>query len=80
VPVAYTRAALRSLERLPGNVRATILARVDRLAAAPRAFNQKRLKARTGSRLRVGDWRIFFTWEGDVLQVHAVAHRREAYR
>lgn len=31
-------------------------------------------------RLRLGDYRLCFTPEGDLLQVHWVRHRREAYR
>jgi mRNA interferase RelE/StbE len=39
----------------------------------------KRLKGRAGSRLRVGDWRIIFYTEGNVIVVVAVGHRREIY-
>lgn len=31
-------------------------------------------------RLRLGDYRLCFTPEGDLLHVHWVRHRREAYR
>jgi mRNA-degrading endonuclease RelE of RelBE toxin-antitoxin system len=31
-------------------------------------------------RLRVGDFRIFFTPVGDTLRIHAVANRKDAYR
>lgn len=31
-------------------------------------------------RLRVGDYRVFFTLEGDCLRVAGVRHRSEAYR
>lgn len=31
-------------------------------------------------RLRVGDFRIFFTPVGDILRVHGVANRKDAYR
>jgi len=31
-------------------------------------------------RLRVGDYRVFFRYRDDGIQVEAVKHRREAYR
>ena len=31
-------------------------------------------------RLRVGDYRVFFSPIGDTLRIHAVKNRREAYR
>jgi mRNA interferase RelE/StbE len=39
----------------------------------------KRLKARRGSRLRVGDWRVIFYEEDHSIIVVAVGHRREIY-
>jgi mRNA interferase RelE/StbE len=42
----------------------------------------KALKGESGElRLRVGDYRVRFTNEtGDAIRIHAVRHRREAYR
>jgi len=42
----------------------------------------KQLKGESGElRLRVGDYRVRFTHEGgDTIRIHAVRHRREAYR
>jgi mRNA interferase RelE/StbE len=41
----------------------------------------KRLHGRENEfRLRLGDYRLCFTPEGDLLFVHWVRHRREAYR
>ncbi|MBI4504566.1 MAG: type II toxin-antitoxin system RelE/ParE family toxin [Chloroflexi bacterium] len=60
-----------------------------RLAEALRRFAEqqlgdvKRLRGRGEEwRLRVGDWRVFFTYEfGEgVLRVLRVRHRRDAYR
>ena len=39
----------------------------------------KRLKGRSGARLRVGDWRIIFDESKDAIVVVAVGHRREIY-
>ena len=42
----------------------------------------RKLRGQSGElRLRVGDYRVRFTeTEGDTLQIHAVRHRKEAYR
>lgn len=41
----------------------------------------KRLKGEPEEvRLRVGDWRVRLTEEGETLRIHSVRHRSEAYR
>jgi mRNA interferase RelE/StbE len=39
----------------------------------------KALKGVAGMRLRVGDWRVLFTTESDIITIHAVGHRRDIY-
>jgi mRNA interferase RelE/StbE len=31
-------------------------------------------------KFRIGDWRVVYTIENDVIVVHAIGHRREIYR
>ncbi len=31
-------------------------------------------------KLRIGDWRVVYTIENDVISIHAVGHRREIYK
>jgi len=38
-----------------------------------------RLRGRSGSRLRVGDWRVLFEDDGQTITVYAVGHRRDIY-
>jgi mRNA-degrading endonuclease RelE of RelBE toxin-antitoxin system len=43
--------------------------------------NVKQLRGKESEfRLRLGDYRLCFTPENDLLRVHWVRHRREAYR
>jgi mRNA interferase RelE/StbE len=44
--------------------------------------NVKALQGQPGYRLRVGDWRVIYTLQDEVLTVLIIriAHRREAYR
>jgi mRNA interferase RelE/StbE len=62
--VTYTSQAARELDRLPGNMKTRILAKVRLLAEAPYAPNNN-VKALKGVeerqyRLRVGDWRVIY--------------------
>ncbi|MXZ71474.1 MAG: type II toxin-antitoxin system RelE/ParE family toxin [Acidobacteria bacterium] len=41
----------------------------------------KRIRTHSGLRLRVGDWRVFFTRRDEgVIEIDTILHRREAYR
>ncbi len=76
--VAFTSAAARQWLALSADVRHRLDAKLSTLAQTG-AGNVKRLKGRTGARLRVGDWRIIFYLEGDTIIVAAVGYRREIY-
>jgi len=39
----------------------------------------KRLRGHDGARLRVGDWRVVFVTESDLIIVTAAGHRRDIY-
>jgi len=63
VEVVFTRAAERSLERLPLRRRRQIVLRIEALAADPTA-RRRGVKPLAGSglfRLRVGDYRVLFS-------------------
>ena len=71
--VEFSRDAFKSLRRMPRNTAQLIRAKIDGLARDPRAPNNnvKKLTARPGYRLRVGDWRVIYDLH-DVLRVLAV--------
>jgi mRNA interferase RelE/StbE len=74
------RAELLALDR---PIQTRVLRSLARLADDPRnAANVKAMKGSYQYRLRVGDWRVVYTLDDDVLLVMVVrvAHRREAYR
>ena len=80
--IAYSKAALKTLSRMPANVSAMICAKIALLAADPatQANNVKALKGEPGVfRLRVGDWRVLYTDQGEILAVIRVAPRGSAY-
>jgi len=62
---------------------ARIVAAIERVAANPRAPNNNMLPltgVKNGFRLRLGDWRVSFTLEGDMMDVFEIAPRGGAHK
>lgn len=76
----YTRRAAKDMEDLPIDDRKRVLDAVDRFAASG-VGDMRALGGqwRGRFRLRVGNWRVIFRQENDIVVVR-VLHRREAYR
>jgi mRNA interferase RelE/StbE len=74
-------AAEKSLRRIDPSMRARIRGAVALLAIDPRPPASRRLRGRDGYRVRIGDYRILYRIEDDVLVVVVVTvgHRREVY-
>jgi len=76
--------ATKVLRRMPINTAAIIREKLDFLAQNPYAPNPnvKKLKGRAGYRLRVGDWRVFYTLHDTELEIFVIkiAPRGGAYK
>ena len=80
--IAYSRAAVRTLARMPRNLADRIRARVSAYADDPasQARSVRRLRSSEGFlRLRVGDWRVVMRDAGTLEVLHATT-RGHAYR
>jgi mRNA interferase RelE/StbE len=79
--ISFTRAALKSLRRMPANTAALIRGKITAYAEDPasQANNVRALKGRTGIRLRVGDWRVIMDDQGNVLAVLQIGPRSGIY-
>ncbi|MCG8505285.1 MAG: type II toxin-antitoxin system RelE/ParE family toxin [Sphingomonadales bacterium] len=82
--VLYTRTALRALARAPANIRERIRDKIALLDSDPEALanNVTRLVGSDAWRLRVGDWRVIYKWQGPdpvVLVVLDVGPRGRIY-
>lgn len=76
-------AARRSIAALPREAQVRIASAIDSLATGPRPPGVTKLRGPEGFyRVRVGDYRIVYAIDDDVLLVLVVAvgHRREVYR
>jgi len=82
--VTYSKEASKALRHMPKNMALIILKKIEDLALNPYSKNHniKKLKGIEGFRLRVGDWRILYQIQNDVLQIYIVtiAPRGGAYR
>ena len=80
--LVFTRAAARSLARMPKITEDLIREKLHLYAQEPGSLanNVKALKGEGNRfRLRVGDWRAVFTIEPDRIIVHAVGPRGSIY-
>jgi mRNA interferase RelE/StbE len=79
--VVFHAPALRTLARIPRNEADRIRRKIYQYAADPAAqkANVKKLQGRAGFRLRVGNWRVIFDENGDVLDVLEVDSRGSIY-
>lgn len=74
-------AAVRALRKLDPQVRPRIQGAIALLAQEPRPPAARALQGRPGLRVRLGDYRIIYIVDDDVLLVVVVTlgHRREVY-
>jgi mRNA interferase RelE/StbE len=81
--VSFRRSAEKDLRRLDAAMQRRVLRATSRLAGEPRPAGCRRLHgSENGFRIRVGDYRIVYTVDDEVLVVaiERVRHRREVYR
>ena len=80
--IAYSKAALRTLGRIPTTTATLIRDKIKQYPNDPSSLanNVKALKGYDGVlRLRVGDWRVLFTEDGEVIAIFRIAPRGGAY-
>lgn len=82
--ISFTPSAERDYKKLPTEVRERVKDIFDGgFATDPLAQEFHATKLATpfpGYRMRVGDYRILFTFEVNLVQVYRIKHRRDAYR
>ena len=79
--VEFRPAATRDLKRLDRDVAERVRGAVALLAVDPRPPQARALRGRPGYRLRLGDYRVIYNIDDDVLVVVVVrlGHRRQVY-
>lgn len=81
--IEYSAPALKTLRRMPADLRALVKAKIAAVAVAPHAqhANVTRLQGRPEFRLRVHDWRVIYRVLDDrvVLLVIKIGVRGQVY-
>lgn len=65
--VVLTKTVQKQLNKLPDQLADTLLDAIEKLADDPRPDGCKKLKGRSGYRIRKGDYRIIYDIHDDIL-------------
>ena len=71
--------AIKDLKKLEASISNRIYKKVDELIENPLSKDIKKIKGMNAFRLRVGDYRIIFEIEKDIICVLKVGHRKNIY-
>lgn len=81
--IRYSKLAIKGLSRIPAKARNAIRTKIDLLAENPQRpdLDVKKLKGGSGRfRMRVGTYRVLFTEDGIILEIHDIGPRGSIYR
>jgi mRNA interferase RelE/StbE len=77
--IFYEKEALRELDKLEGSISRRIIKKIDEMSENPSSCDIKKLKASNDYRLRVGDYRVIFIFEQDLIKILKIGHRQQIY-
>jgi len=77
--IEWKENALKNLEKIESSISRRIIKKVEELSENPFSKDIKRLKGSNYFRLRVGDYRIIFSLEINLIQILKVGHRKNIY-
>ena len=73
--------AIKDLSKINKDIAINIFSKIEKLVNFPQGTNIKKLKNfNPPYRLRVGDYRVFFDVENEILTVYQVKHRKKCYK
>jgi len=80
--VEWTEDSLEDLKKIDTTIANRIL---NKIVWFPAHFKTITPEALSGDfagmfKLRVGDWRVVYTTEGDIIVIQAIGHRKEIYK
>ena len=80
--IIIPKAVEKQLNKLPSQVRESVIENLLTLQENPRPPNSKKLKNTQGYRLRVGNYRILYDIDAptQTITLRRVGHRRDIYR
>lgn len=77
----YTRTAAKDIEKLDTVVKKKIRKKLEEYSENPRLYAKKLISKEIGTyRWRIGDYRVVFDIDGEIIVILRVGHRKEIYR
>lgn len=77
--IEYGSSSIEDLDKLPTFERNRILKKIERLRSGLHGNNKRLHEADYTYRLRMGDYRVLFDVERDVIIIRRVGHRKDIY-
>ena len=79
--IVIERDVIKQLSKIPTSDYKKIKAAINALSENPRPNGYLKLKGRSGYRIRVGNYRVVYEIEDEVLKIFilTVAHRKDVY-
>ena len=77
--IEYGATALNDLDSLPERIRRQILRKVDRLELGLHGDIKRLRRADVAYRLRMGNYRVLFDVEGNVIVIRRIGDRKQVY-
>ncbi len=78
--IKWDERALNELYKLENTISSRICKKVDELKKGFQSKDIKRLKGKDEFRLRIGDYRVLFSLEDDLIIIWKVGHRKNIYK
>ena len=77
--IRYAATVVKELGKMSPDVRQRVVSRINRLANGLAGDVKRLTNFSPEYRLRVGDWRVLFNIDGDMISIEQVSHRSDAY-
>ena len=79
--IEIKKSAAKEIAKLPRNILKRILTKIESLSSDPRPNGCKKLTADEKYRVRVGNYRILYSIEDEILVIYVVkvSHRKKVY-
>ncbi len=80
--IEIKKSAAKEIEKLPKTMMLRVLKKIKGLSSEPRPVGCKKLSGDEKYRIRIGNYRILYSIEDEILVVYVVkvGHRREIYK
>jgi len=78
--IEWKENAIRDLNKLNKIIAKRIFTKVSELKTNPYSKNIKRLRGENSFRLRIGDYRVLFEIDKEIITILKIGHRKNIYK